>query len=310
MAHYLVTGGCGFIGSHLTDFLLAEGHQVRVLDDLSSGHMHNVNPACEVRVGDVTDLSVVRACMEDVDGCFHLAAVASVQRSNEDWARTHQINLTGSVNVFEAARPKKVPVVYASSAAVYGDNAEMPLRESSGVRPLTAYGADKLGSELHARVAALMHAIPTVGMRFFNVFGPRQDPSSPYSGVISIFVDKLTKRQPLTIFGDGEQTRDFIYVADVVRFLAAAMEKADTTHQVFNVCTGESVTINQMARMLTSLADHSASIRHQKARQGDIRVSVGNPAKANGLLGVVAENSVMQGLRKLMAARTHQDKVA
>jgi UDP-glucose 4-epimerase len=310
MANYLVTGGCGFIGSHLADSLLAAGHGVRILDDLSSGHLENVNPACDIRIGDVTDLNTVRACMEGVDGCFHLAAVASVQRSNEDWARTHQINLSGSVHVFEAARARKTPVVYASSAAVYGDNAEMPLRESSGVRPLTAYGADKLGSELHARVAALMHKVPNAGLRFFNVFGPRQDPSSPYSGVISIFVDRLLKQQPLIIFGDGEQTRDFIYVSDVVRFLLAAMTRVDTSHQVFNVCTGASVTINQMARMLTQLVEHPPKIQHQKARQGDIRISIGNPTKANHHLGVVAENSVMQGLRQLVAFVKPHDKVA
>jgi UDP-glucose 4-epimerase len=301
MANYLITGGCGFIGSHLADRLLQAGHGVRILDDLSTGHLSYVDPACEVVIGDVTDPEKVRASMEGMDGCFHLAAVASVQRSNEEWARTHQINLTGTVNVFDAARAGRKPVVYASSAAVYGDNADMPLREGASVRPLTAYGADKLGSELHARVAALVHGVPNVGMRFFNVYGPRQDPSSPYSGVISIFVDRLSKRQSLSIFGDGEQTRDFIHVSDVVRFLMAAMERADTTHQVFNVCTGESVTINQMARMLTTLTGVRAKIQHEKARQGDIRVSVGNPSKANQSLGVTARNSFLEGLRKLVA---------
>ncbi|ASP40937.1 epimerase [Bacterioplanes sanyensis] len=310
MANYLITGGCGFIGSHLADRLLAAGHRVRILDDLSSGHMANVSPACDVIVGDVTDADTVQHCMRNMDGCFHLAAVASVQRSNEEWARTHQINLTGSVNVFDAAKQQKTPVVYASSAAVYGDNADMPLREVSSVRPLTAYGADKLGSELHARVAALMHDIPNVGLRFFNVFGPRQDPSSPYSGVISIFVDRLLKQQPLTIFGDGEQTRDFIYVADVVSFLVAAMDKADTTHPVFNVCTGQCITINQMARMLLTLTSSNAGIRHMKARQGDIRVSIGNPSKANRELGVVAQYSVLEGLRKLVLESGHRERVA
>ena len=224
MALYLVTGGCGFIGSHLVEDLLNRGHRVRILDDLSTGKRSNL-PAgapsrqCELITGDVIDRELVERCFEGVDHCFHLAAVASVQRSNEDWSGTHRINLTGAINIFDAARRQRVPVVYASSAAVYGDNADTPLQESAQLRPLTAYGADKLGCELHARVASLVHSVPTTGLRFFNVYGPRQCASSPYSGVISIFADRLTRAEPLVVFGDGEQTRDFIFVKDVVAFL-------------------------------------------------------------------------------------------
>ncbi len=150
-------------------------------------------------IGDVADGDLVKEAMVDMEGCFHLAAVASVQQSVEDWAGTHRSNLTGSINVFDAARAALTPVVYASSAAVYGDNADVPLKENSAVRPLSAYGADKLGSELHARVASLMYGVPTTGMRFFNVYGPRQDPSSPYSGVISIFCDRIQKGEEITV---------------------------------------------------------------------------------------------------------------
>ena len=195
MALYLITGGCGFIGSHLAEDLLAQGHSVRVIDNLSTGKISNLPASrvptdCELVIGDITDKARLEQCFDGVDYCFHLAAIASVQLSNEDWAGTHQVNLTGSINVFDAARMRQVPVVYASSAAVYGDNAESPLTESAVLRPLTAYGADKLGSELHARVASFVHSVPTTGLRFFNVYGPRQDSSSPYSGVISIFAEK------------------------------------------------------------------------------------------------------------------------
>ena len=297
MASYLITGGCGFIGSHLVESLLADGHDVRILDDLSSGKLENVPSQCEIVTGDVADAEVVRRCMRDVDGCFHLAAISSVQQSNEQWTRTHQVNLTGSINVFDAAKEKQTPVVYASSAAVYGDNAEMPLKESSAVRPLTAYGADKFGTELHARVASLVHGVPTAGMRFFNVYGPRQDPASPYSGVISIFVDRILNGKTLTVYGDGEQTRDFVYVADVVCFLRAAMVNIGRTPSVFNVCTGESVTITQLARILMSVTGMNVPVSHQLARKGDIRVSVGDPGQAGRVLGVPARQILPRGVR-------------
>lgn len=300
MASYLVTGGCGFIGSHLTDQLLAGGHRVRILDDLSTGKRSNVSDACEIVVGDVSDESTVKQCMEGMDGCFHLAAIASVQRSNEEWVRTHQVNLTGSVNVFEAAREGKLPVVYASSAAVYGDNPNMPLVEEADRLLITAYGADKFGSELHGRVASMAHGIPTVGLRFFNVYGPRQDPSSPYSGVISIFMDRIMSGQSLSIFGDGLQTRDFVYVADVVRFLMASMEQASDTPKVFNVCTGTSVTINELADTLVDITGNAVEISHLDARKGDIRISLGNPEKAAAELGIRAENNLREGLGKLV----------
>lgn len=300
MANYLVTGGCGFIGSHLVESLLEDGHRVRILDDFSTGKWENVPAQCEIIASDVADSEVVRACMRGMDACFHLAAIASVQQSNEQWVRTHQVNLTGTINVLDAARENKTPVVYASSAAVYGDNADMPLKESSALRPLTAYGADKLGSELHARVASLVHGVPTTGMRFFNVYGPRQNPSSPYSGVISIFVDRILKEQELTIYGDGEQTRDFIYVGDVVLFLRAAMSNISRTPAVFNVCTGETVTINQLAKTVMSITTLQVPVAHQPTRKGDIRVSVGDPGYAKQILEVTAEQPLTRGLKMLI----------
>ncbi|CZF81147.1 UDP-glucose 4-epimerase [Grimontia celer] len=301
MASYLVTGGCGFIGSHLVESLLADGHHVRVVDNLSTGYRTNVPRHCELRVADICHPGVLEDAMKEMDGCFHLAAIASVERSNEEWIETHDVNLTASIRVLEAARAAKTPVVYASSAAVYGDNADMPLSERSIPRPLTAYGADKLGSELHARVASMVHGVPTAGMRFFNVFGPRQDPKSPYSGVISIFADKIMASQPLTIFGDGEQTRDFIYVGDVVRFLRGAMSNISTSSDVFNVCRGEALSVNRLATTLMSLTGTEVEISFLPARKGDIRTSIGSPMHAKKELRLMAQTSVTEGLRELIA---------
>ncbi|MBF0192810.1 MAG: NAD-dependent epimerase/dehydratase family protein [Magnetococcales bacterium] len=303
MATWLITGGCGFIGSHLADALLARGDGVRVIDDLSTGKRENLSPACELVVGDVTDPATVARAMEGVDGCWHLAAVASVERSTEAWIECHRVNLTGTIGVLDAARRagargRAIPVVYASSAAVYGDGPDLPSTEASPTRPLTAYGADKLGSELHARVAARIHGVPTTGLRFFNVHGPRQDPFSPYSGVISIFARKILDRQPLLIHGDGGQSRDFISVADVIRFLLRAMERTrDGRAQIYNVCTGDKVTIVELARVLFRLCGHEVEMHHGAARPGDIRDSLGDPERAAEALGVRAVWSLERALR-------------
>ena len=218
MTSYLVTGGAGFIGSHLCEALVARGDSVRVIDDLSTGHRHNLPPGVPLIVGDVADPDAVARAMEGVDGCFHLAAIASVEQGVTDWLGTHRANLTGTITVFDAIRRQgsRIPVVYASSAAVYGDAAHRADRRNRPCPPLSAYGADKYRCELHARVASHVHGIPTVGLRFFNVYGPRQDPKSPYSGVISIFCERISAGQPITSSATASQTRDFVYVGDVV----------------------------------------------------------------------------------------------
>ena len=303
MALYLVTGGCGFIGSHLVDALLARGDRVRVLDDLSTGKRENLDPRAELTVGEVADKQLVGGALSGADGCFHLAAVASVERGNKDWLGTHRTNLTGAVTVFDAARTANpvgpVPVVYASSAAVYGDCAELPLRETAPTRPLSAYGADKLGCELHARVAWQVHGVPTVGCRFFNVYGPRQDPASPYSGVISIFFDRLGRGLPITIFGDGGQNRDFIYVADVVDALLRAAGRATEGAAVLNVCTGRSTTVLELARTVADVRKAKLETRFEAARQGDIRASLGDPRGAAEALGFLAGTTLAQGLARM-----------
>lgn len=301
MASYLVTGGCGFIGSHLADSLVEAGHAVRILDDLSTGKRDNAPDGAEVIVGDVGDLETVRGAMQGMDGCFHLAAIASVVRSNEDWLGTHRANLTGTINVFECARnaggAAPLPVVYISSAAIYGDNQDIPLAEDARPRPLTAYGADKLGCELHARVAHEVHNVSTTGFRFFNIFGPRQDPASPYSGVISIFADRIRAGQPLAVHGDGGQCRDFVYVHDAVRFMLKGMERLPAAPDVFNVCRGTGTTINELAAILFRVAGKTVDIDHAAPREGDIRLSVGDPAHARTALGIVVETEIEDGLR-------------
>jgi UDP-glucose 4-epimerase len=304
---YLVTGGCGFIGSHLVDALVAAGHRVTVLDDLSTGLVGNLAPGATLVEGCVTDAAVVARAMEGARGVFHLAAIASVARANEAWLETHRVNLAGTVAVLEAAaRAGQIPVVYASSAAVYGAQATLPLAEDVPPVPLTAYGADKLGSELHGRVAAQIHGLGTVGLRFFNVYGPRQQPGSPYSGVISIFADRVRRGLPITLHGDGSQTRDFVYVGDVVSALRLAMDHCHRAKspvaEVANVCTGRATSIADLAEQLMTAAGRRVVVDTTASRPGDIPASVGDPRRALALFGFRAATPLADGLAALLAA--------
>jgi UDP-glucose 4-epimerase len=306
MAHFLVTGGCGFIGSHLCSALRARGDQVRVLDDLSTGHPDNLAPGSELVMADVADAAAVRAAMRGMDGCFHLAAIASVERGTRDWLGTHRVNLSGSIAAFDAARQeaeargRPVPVVYASSAAIYGDPRSLPVQEDAAPRPLSAYGADKLGSELHARAGGVVHGLPSAGLRFFNVFGPRQDPRSPYSGVVSIFCGRLATGEPLTVHGDGGQTRDFVHVSDVVAALLAAAEHASAEAPVFNVCTGVGTSVVDLAALLGEVWGVVPVVRHGPPRAGEIRHSVGSRVSSAGQLGLRDPMTIEEGLRDLV----------
>lgn len=308
MAKYLVTGGCGFIGSHLCDALIEAGHDVLVLDNLSTGKTENLHPAAQLFVGDINNLGLVNMLMAQVNGCFHLAAVASVVRSNEAWGETHSINQGGTVNLLESsaqlARP--IPVVYASSAAVYGDNASMPLTEESKVHPLTAYGVDKLACELQAQVAGRIHRVPTLGFRFFNVFGERQDPNSPYSGVISIFTDRIKHRQGITIFGDGSQIRDFVYVKDVVAYLIQGMAQVSVRAPVFNVCTGRPSSIKGLAQTLFSIVGYEVNITYSAKKAGDIQFSLGDPQQLVRQFNQQARYDLGSGLLEMLYPQGHE----
>jgi UDP-glucose 4-epimerase len=276
------------------------GHSVRILDNVSSGSLTHRPDGAELVVGDVADPDTVASAMRGVDGCFHLAAVASVELTRVDWLGTHRTNLTGTIAVLDAARRARrgasIPVVYASSAAVYGDDTRVPLAETAGRRPLSAYGADKLACEHQAFVAGRVHGVPTCGLRFFNVYGPRQDPTSPYSGVVSIFCDRLRAGQDVVVYGDGGQTRDFIFVADVVRALAAAMGSASTEGPVYNVCTGYGTSVLELGAAIAEVLGVSFAPRFAPPRPGDIYRSVGDPSRAKSGLGFEAQTDIRAGL--------------
>jgi UDP-glucose 4-epimerase len=294
----LVTGGAGFIGSHLVDRLVADGHAVTVLDDLSTGNRANVNAAARLVIGDVADAAQLNALVAEADAVFHLAAVSSVQICEQQPELAARTNITGVENLFAAAATRNIPIIYASSAAVYGDNPNLPLNETATPQPLGNYGRQKLENE---RIAARYTQVPSVGLRFFNVYGPRQDPRSPYSGVISIFVDKAKAGQPITFYGDGEQTRDFIYVGDIVNLLVAASNHANGQH-VLNGCTGSACSLKHLAATIGEALGAPLTTNHAAAREGDIRLSCGNPIAAVDALGFRATTALKVGLKELVSA--------
>ena len=299
MKHYLVTGGAGFIGSHLVDALLVSGHQVTVLDDLSAGKAANLDPRATLIEGDVADLPTMAAAMKTVDGCFHLAAIASVVRCRADRLGTQRTNVGGMLAVLAAATARRVPVVYASSAAIYGDNPALPLMETALPAPISAYGLDKWTSELNAALAA-RDGVPTTGLRFFNIFGPRQDPASPYSGVISIFAGRAASRQPITIFGDGEQTRDFIYVMDAVRALCLAMEKTIAGAAVYNICSGQATSLLQLVAALGDCLGWQPELIFSAPRADDIKASLGDPSYFRKVAGFIPATPLAEALQETL----------
>ncbi|WIE49971.1 NAD-dependent epimerase/dehydratase family protein [Pseudomonas sp. GM17] len=277
----LITGGAGFIGSHLTDALLAKGYSVRILDDLSTGKPGNLpldNPRVELIQGDVADAALVARAMSGCQAVAHLAAVASVQASVDDPVRTHQSNFIGTLNVCEAMRQAGVKrVLFASSAAVYGNNGEgESIDEDTPKAPLTPYASDKLASEYYFDFYRRQHGLEPAIFRFFNIFGPRQDPSSPYSGVISIFCERAQKGLPITVFGDGEQTRDFMYVEDLVDVLVQSLETPQLEVGAVNVGLNQATTLKQLLEVLGEVVGQLPPISYGPARSGDIRHSRAN----------------------------------
>lgn len=304
----LVTGGAGFIGSHLVGALLGRGHEVVVLDDLSTGKRENL-PSTErltLLVGDVADPAAVEAALEGCETLFHLAAVASVERSVRDPVLTHRTNLDGSIRLFDRAASLGVTrVLYASSAAVYGDATDLPLRELNPTRPLTPYAIDKLAGEQYLAYYHRAGKLNATAFRFFNVFGPRQDPSSPYSGVISIFMDRARRGLPITVFGDGGQTRDFVFVSDVVAALLAALDGAGGAPEmpVYNVGRGKSVTLLELLATIERLQGTSGPLRvsHGPERRGDIRHSLADVTRLRSELGWAPAASLQDGLAAILA---------
>ena len=304
----VVTGGAGFIGSHVVDALVARGCQVAVIDDFSTGRRDNLgqwagDDRVDVIPASIVDglfapLHAVTARRGPVDRIVHLAAQTSVVYSMEHPLDELRTNCLGTVQVVEyALRAGVRSLVFGSSAAVYGEVAELPVSESAPCLPLSPYGIDKRTGELWLGYAAAVHRLSAVPLRFFNVYGPRQDPSSPYSGVISVFVDRSLAGGELVIFGDGEQTRDFIYVADVVRaLLAAAFSDTPGDGAPINLATGRQTTINQLAAEVARLCGSTAGIRHQPARAGEIRHSLAAVDRAAERLGFRAGTQLADGL--------------
>lgn len=279
----LVTGGAGFIGSNLVDALVARGYAVRVLDNLSTGKRSNLPDGAGVELieGDVADAQVVRHAVRGVQAVVHLAAVASVQASVDDPVGTHQSNLVGTLNLCEAMREEGIHrVVFASSAAIYGNNGEgRAIDEDTPKAPLTPYAADKLASEHYLDFYRRQHGLEPVVFRFFNIFGPRQDPSSPYSGVISIFTERAQKGLPIAVFGDGEQTRDFLYVGDLVEVLVQALECGEVQAGAINVGLNRATSLNELLASIGDVLGGLPPVSYQTARSGDIRHSRANNAR-------------------------------
>jgi UDP-glucose 4-epimerase len=303
----LVTGGAGFIGSHVSERLLAQGAQVRILDNLSSGKRENLpdeGGAVEFVEGDIRDPACVRACVNGADAVIHLAAVASVQASIDDPVGTHQTNFDGTLNLLETARTAGVRrFLYASSAAVYGDTEALPVSEDVRLKPLSPYAADKLVGEHYLGHYVRKYRLSATAFRFFNIYGPRQDPTSPYSGVISIFVDRLKAGQGVTIYGDGQQTRDFVFVGDLARLLVGALERHDLAGEVFNVGTGRECSLMELVNALESLSGLRLERRFESARVGDIVRSCADVERLGKRLGDVPATTIRAGLRELLAYR-------
>ncbi len=301
----LITGGAGFIGSHLADALLAKGHSVRILDDLSTGKPGNLpldNPLIELIEGDVADAALVARVMQGCSAVAHLAAVASVQASVEDPVRTHQSNFIGTLNVCEAMRQAGVKrVLFASSAAIYGNNGEgESIDEDTAKAPLTPYASDKLAGEYYIDFYRRQHGLEPAIFRFFNIFGPRQDPSSPYSGVISIFSERALKGLPITVFGDGEQTRDFLYVEDLVDLLVQAIEAPALEVGAVNVGWNQATSLKQMLQALQEVVGELPPITYGPARSGDIRHSRANNQRLLQRFTLPAQTPLRDGLARLL----------
>lgn len=311
--HILVTGGAGFIGSHLAAALVAAGHQVRVLDDLSSGHRENLaGLPVELIVGDVGEMAVVETAVTNIDLIFHQAALASVPRSIKEPQLNYKSNVAGTFNVFEAARQAGIKrIVYASSAAVYGQLPGLPKREDSPLQLLTPYAAAKsMGENLAASYNAA-YGLEIVSLRYMNIFGPRQDPASPYSGVLSIFCQAVVDGSGVTIFGDGRQTRDYVYISDVVQAnLRAAAVPFDkiASSPIFNIGRGQKTSLNQIVALLSQLTGQPLPTTYEPERFGDIKHSLADITLAQEKLGFKAETAVLTGLEKTLAWFQTQNK--
>jgi nucleoside-diphosphate-sugar epimerase len=301
MALYLVTGGAGFIGSHLTEELARRGHAVRVADNLVTGNRRNLThiPGVEFLEGDLAKLDFATSAVRGVDYVLHQAAIPSVPRSVTDPITSNRANIDASLNVLVAARDAGVKrVVYAGSSSAYGNTPTLPKREDMVPNPLSPYALQKLVAEQYCQMFTRLYGLETVTIRYFNVFGPRQDPGSPYSGVISLFATALLEGRQPTIYGDGEQTRDFTYVANVVDGVLRACEAKSAVGHVINVATGGRISLNELLRVVNGIVGTHVQAIFKERRAGDVTDSQADISKARALLGYQPMVSLEEGLTR------------
>ncbi len=303
MSNYLVTGGAGFIGSHLAEELTRRGERVRVADSLITGHRRNLAhvPGVDFLEGDLADLAVAQRAVQGMDYVLHQAAIPSVPRSVEDPITSNRANIDATLNVLVAARDAKVKrVVYAGSSSAYGNTDTLPKREDMPTHPLSPYALQKLVGEQYMQLFTALYGLETVTIRYFNVFGPRQDPSSPYSGVISVFAKALLENKTPTIHGDGEQTRDFTYIGNVVDGVLRAVTAPKASGQVINVATDSRISLNRLFTTMRDLVGSSVNVSYGPTRSGDVRDSQADITRAREILGYKPIVSFEEGLRQTL----------
>ena len=305
MRSVLVTGGAGFIGSHLVRGLLARGDRVRVLDNFSTGKAENLSGLSgplEILKGDLCDLAIVGQAVRGMDTIFHQAAFVSVPKSMQEPQACFETNVQGTLNLLEAARKANVrQVVLASSAAVYGESQELPLNEQTELQTLSPYAASKQVDEVYAGMYTRAYGLPVVALRYFNVYGPRQSPDSDYAAAIPIFIRCMLDGIAPTVYGDGYQRRDFVYVKDVVRANLLAAESSEAVGKAFNVCNGKETSLIDLLEVLSEVLPGSPPPQFEPPRPGDIYRSLGDPSLAAKTLGFYAEVSLAEGLAETVA---------
>jgi len=304
MANYLVTGGAGFIGSHIAEELVRRGQSVRVVDSLITGNRRNLAhvSGIEFLEGDLADMHVATRAVQGMDFVLHQAAIPSVPRSVKDPVTSNRANIDASINILVAARDGGVKrLVYAGSSYAYGDTPTLPKHEGMPTNPLSPYALQKLVAEQYCQMFTRLYGFETVTIRYFNVFGPRQDPGSPYSGVISLFSTALLEGRQPTIYGDGEQTRDFTYVANVVDGVLRASEAPGAAGEVINVACGTRISLNELLRVMNKIVGTKIEALYKEARAGDVRDSQADITKAKTLLGYAPSISLEEGLARTLA---------